>query len=72
MAQAQLAVAQEFQAAGKNPQHHITAINQAGQELAFAKLREQPAEAQRPAVQKAAERPESEQERKRREVLDDS
>ncbi|EIX0138103.1 hypothetical protein MG118_004113 [Escherichia coli] len=70
IAQAQLAVAQEFQAAGKNPRHHISEINEAGKQRAFAKLDAQPAEAQRPAVQKATEPPESEQERKRREILE--
>ncbi|MCJ1026634.1 hypothetical protein K9T78_00530, partial [Escherichia coli] len=70
VAQAQLAVAQEFQAEGKNPQHHIAAINQAGQERVFARLREQSAQVQRTATQRptAAARPAlSEKDRQRAE-----
>ncbi|WAH66887.1 relaxase/mobilization nuclease domain-containing protein [Xanthomonas hortorum] len=66
VAKAQFAVAQEFQASGKDPRHYGDAIMQEGQQRVFAKLREQPAEAQ----QTPAERTESEQDRKRREVLE--
>ncbi|ESL57020.1 hypothetical protein L458_05108 [Klebsiella pneumoniae BIDMC 22] len=65
VARAQLAVAQEFQASGKNPRHHISEINEAGKQRAFAQPSQAKAEPQR-----AAERPESEQERKRREILE--
>jgi Ti-type conjugative transfer relaxase TraA len=66
VARAQLAVAQEFQAAGKNPLHHLEAIMQEGQQRAFAVLAQ-------PSKDKAApERPAivqvSEQDRKRAEL----
>ena len=58
VARAQLAVAQEFQAAGKNPMHHSAAIMQEGQQRAFAGL-SQPsqanAEPQRPAAVQVSE-----------------
>ncbi|HBD3591247.1 TPA: Ti-type conjugative transfer relaxase TraA [Escherichia coli] len=38
VAQAQLAVAKEYQAAGKDPKHHIAAILQEGQTKAFSSL----------------------------------
>ncbi|QCZ91847.1 Ti-type conjugative transfer relaxase TraA (plasmid) [Xanthomonas citri pv. punicae] len=66
VAKAQLAVAQEFQAAGKDPRHHSAAIMQEGQERAFAGLA-QPgqakAEPERPAAVQV-----SEQDRKRAEI----
>lgn len=66
VAKAQLAVAQEFQAAGKDPRHHAAAIMQEGQRRAFAGL-SQPsqakAEPERPAAVQV-----SEQDRKRAEL----
>lgn len=53
VARAQLAVAQEFQAAGKDPRHHAAAIMQEGQRRAFAGL-SQPSPAK---VERQAERP---------------
>lgn len=51
VARAQLAVAQEFQAAGKDPRHHAAAIMQEGQRRAFAGLSQpSPAKAERPAA----------------------
>ncbi len=66
VAKAQLAVAQEFHAAGKDPRHHSAAIMQEGQQRAFAGLA-QPyqakAEPERPAAAQV-----SEQDRKRAEA----
>ncbi|HBA7051306.1 TPA: Ti-type conjugative transfer relaxase TraA [Escherichia coli] len=53
VAQAQLAVAQEFQVQGKNPQHHISAINKAGEERVIARVRHE----QSPQVKAEPERP---------------
>lgn len=66
VAKAQLAVAQEFHAAGKNPMHHSAAIMQEGQQRAFACLAQPSyakAEPERPAVAQV-----SEQDRKRAEA----
>ncbi len=66
VARAQLAVAQEFQAAGKDPRHHAAAIMQEGQQRAFAGLAQQSqakAEPERPAAVQV-----SEQDRKRAEM----
>ena len=66
MAKAQLAVAQEFQAAGKDPRHHSAAIMQEGQQRAFAGLAQPSqakAEPERPAAVQV-----SEQDRKRAEM----
>ena len=66
VAKAQLAVAQEFQAAGKDPRHHAAAIMQEGQQRAFAGLAQQSqakAEPERPAAVQV-----SEQDRKRAEM----
>lgn len=55
VARAQLAVAQEFQAAGKDPRHHAAAIMQEGQRRAFAGLSQpSPAKAERQAERPAA------------------
>ena len=66
VAKAQLAVAQEFQAAGKDPRHHSAAIMQEGQQRAFAGLAQPSqakAEPERPAVVQVGE-----QDRKRAEM----
>ncbi|MFC7436576.1 Ti-type conjugative transfer relaxase TraA [Hydrogenophaga bisanensis] len=66
VAKAQLAVAQEFQAAGKDPRHHAAAIMQEGQQRAFAGLAQPSqakAEPERPAAVQV-----SEQDRKRAEM----
>ena len=66
VAKAQLAVAQEFQAAGKDPRHHSAAIMQEGQQRAFAGLAQPSqakAEPERPAAVQV-----SEQDRKRAEM----
>ncbi|MDN8018795.1 Ti-type conjugative transfer relaxase TraA [Burkholderia multivorans] len=66
VAKAQLAVAQEFQAAGKDPRHYSAAIMQEGQQRAFAGLAQQSqakAEPERPAAVQV-----SEQDRKRAEM----
>lgn len=66
VAKAQLAVAQEFQAAGKDPRHHAAAIMQEGQQRAFAGLAQPSqakAEPERPAAVQV-----SEQDRKRAEL----
>ncbi|MEA3270361.1 MAG: Ti-type conjugative transfer relaxase TraA [Pseudomonadota bacterium] len=58
VAKAQLAVAQEFHAAGKNPLHHSAAIMQEGQQRAFAGLAQQnqtKAEPERPAAVQVSE-----------------
>ena len=52
VAKAQLAVAQEFQAAGKYPLHHLEAITQEGQQRAFAGLA-QPSQAKTEPVKAA-------------------
>ena len=66
IAKAQLAVAQEFHAAGKNPPHHIAAIIQEGQARAFAGLA-QPSQAKAKPERPAAVQV-SEQDRKRAEL----
>ena len=66
VAKAQLAVAQEFQAAGKDPRHYSAAIMQEGQQRAFAGLAQPSqakAEPERPAAVQV-----SEQDRKRAEM----
>jgi len=74
VAQARLDVAQEYQAAGKDPRHHSAAIMQEGQQRAVAGVREQPqaephqVEQQRSAVE-PAQPAISEQDRKRAEAL---
>lgn len=58
VARAQLAVAQEFQAAGKDPRHHSAAIMQEGQQRAFAGLAQPSqakAEPERPAAVQVSE-----------------
>lgn len=66
VARAQLAVAQEFQAAGKDPRHHAAAIMQEGQQRAFAGLA-QPSQAKADPERPAAVQI-SEQDRKRAEM----
>lgn len=62
VAKSQLAVAQEYQVAGKDPRHHTAAILQEGQQRALAGL-EQQTQAERQAVGQV-----SEQDRKRAEA----
>ena len=66
VAKAQLAVAQEFHAAGKDPRHHSAAIMQEGQQRAFAGLA-QPSQAKAEPERLAAVQV-SEQDRKRAEM----
>jgi hypothetical protein len=48
IAEATLGVAEEYQAAGKIPAHHSAAIQKAGQERVFSRLREESASKERP------------------------
>ena len=66
VAKANLAVAQEYQAAGKDPRHHLAAIMQEGQQRAFDAIREQLASEQ-PKRQSAEK--EQQQERQRLERM---
>ena len=63
VAKAQLAVAQEFHTAGKNPQHHLAKILQEGQQRAFASLAQPSLPKERPAAVQV-----SEQDRKRADI----
>ena len=55
VAKEQLAVAQEYHAAGKNLLHHVGAILEEGQKRAFANLRASQAEPERPAAVRISE-----------------